>query len=63
MSAAGAELKVAPDFATETYPAKGQLLKMVHVICKNAALLNNPDLKFLNYDHANVLGDANLRFL
>jgi hypothetical protein len=42
--AAGAELKLAPDFATEKYPAKGQPLKMVHVICKNAVLVNNPDL-------------------
>jgi hypothetical protein len=44
VSVAGEELKLAPDFATEKYLAKGQLLKMVNVICKNAASVNNPDL-------------------
>jgi hypothetical protein len=44
--AAGEELKLAPDFATETYPAKGQLLKMVHAICKHAALVKKQICNF-----------------
>jgi hypothetical protein len=44
VSAAAEEFKLGPDFAMEQYPAKDQLLKMLNVVCKNAALVNKPDL-------------------